>query len=86
MKQVKKKKVKEIFKTVVRYLVDTLSTLFYRCCGNLELSGRIEGESKFATKNCRSVLAYLFPLLYQLSYYIIVFTVRIYYPTRNSTR
>ena len=41
--------------------------------------------SKFATKNCGSLLDYLLSLLYQLPYNIIIFlTVRVYPPMRNS--
>ena len=64
----------------------TLSTLFYQFYPNLELSERIKGLSKFATKNCGSLLEYVLSILDQLPYYIIIIflTVFIYPPTINS--
>ena len=58
----------------------TLSTLFYQFYGNLELSERIKGLSKFATKHWGSLLEYLLSLLYQLPYYIIIFLTVCIYP------
>ena len=64
----------------------TLFTLFYQFYPNFEVSEGIKGLSKFATKNYGLLLGYVLSILYQLPYYIIIIllTVCIYPPTRNS--